>query len=108
MEQTQHQHPPLALYFKIWGLLFLLSALSYMVDYLEVQGALRWSLILIFMVLKAGLIVAVFMHMMWERMALIYSMLLPPLMILVLVLMMALEGNYTHLNRLANFAFGGG
>ncbi len=107
MDQTQHAHPPLALYFKIWGLLFLLSAMSYMVDYLEVQGGLRWSLILIFMVLKAGLIVAVFMHMMWERLALIYAILLPPLMILVLVLMMALEGNYTFLNRLAHFVTGG-
>ncbi len=42
---------------------------SYAVDYLQVQGELRWALIIIFMFLKAGLIVAVFMHMVWERMA---------------------------------------
>ena len=41
--------------------------------------ALRWSLILLFMMLKAGLIVAVFMHMAWERLALAYAILLPPL-----------------------------
>jgi len=62
-DDTGQQHP-LGVYFKIWGLLFVLSALSYMVDYFEFQGLLRWSLILIFMALKAGLIVSVFMHMM--------------------------------------------
>ena len=42
-------------------------------------------LILIFMVLKAGLIVAVFMHMAWERLALMYAILVPPVMKLVFV-----------------------
>ena len=54
-----HQEHPIKLYLVVWGWLFILSAASYMVDYLHVQGALRWSLILIFMMLKAGLIVAV-------------------------------------------------
>ncbi|MBY5920260.1 cytochrome C oxidase subunit IV family protein [Ferrimonas balearica] len=105
MEQTQQQHP-LGLYFKIWFLLFVLSGLSYMVDYLHLQGMLRWSLILIFMVLKAGLIISVFMHMMWERLALIYAILLPPLAILVLVAIMALESEYTFFNRMAHFFTG--
>ena len=59
------QHHPIRLYLVVWGLLFVLSAFSYMVDYLGIQGYLRWSLILLFMMLKAGLIVAVFMHMAW-------------------------------------------
>ena len=67
----QGQQHPISIYFWIWGLLFVLSAASYMVDYMQFQGYLRWSLIIIFMMLKAGLIVAIFMHMMWERMALI-------------------------------------
>src|SRR3546814_11582821 len=62
-----HSHHPISVYLKVWGYLFVLSAMSYMVDYFHVQGVLRWSLILIFMMLKAGLIVAVFMHMVWER-----------------------------------------
>ena len=37
------------------------------------------------MILKAGLIVAVFMHMAWERLALAYAILLPPLLVLVFV-----------------------
>jgi cytochrome c oxidase subunit IV len=98
----QQQHP-IALYLKIWALLFVLSALSYLVDYFHLQGLLRWGLILSFMMLKAGLIVAVFMHMAWERLALIYAILMPPLALLVLVGLMASEGGHTHLMRLLYF-----
>ena len=94
------QQHPLGVYFKIWGLLFVLSLLSYLVDYFAFQGLLRWSLILIFMFLKAGLIIAVFMHMVWERLALIYAILLPPLCLIVLVGLMSLESDYTHWTRI--------
>jgi len=97
------QQHPISLYLKIWALLFVLSAMSYMVDYLHFQGLLRWSLILVFMMLKAGLIVAVFMHMAWERMALVYAILVPPLALLVLVGLMASEAGHTFLTRLLYF-----
>ena len=77
-EAAQGQQHPISIYFWIWGLLFVLSAFSYMVDYFHVQGALRWSLILLFMALKAGLIVAFFMHMAWERLSLVSAILIPP------------------------------
>ena len=64
------QQHPIKLYLVVWGWLFVLSTGSYLVDYFGLHGYLRWSLILLFMVLKAGLIVAVFMHMAWERLAL--------------------------------------
>ena len=99
----QGQQHPISIYFWIWGLLFVLSAASFMVDYLQFQGYLRWSLIIVFMMLKAGLIVAVFMHMMWERMALIYAILVPPLVLIVLVGLMAGEADYTFLTRLEFF-----
>jgi cytochrome c oxidase subunit IV len=67
LEHAQGQQHPISVYFTVWGLLFVLSTLSYLVDYLHLQGYLRWSLILVFMLMKAGLIVAVFMHMRWER-----------------------------------------
>jgi cytochrome c oxidase subunit IV len=98
----QQQHP-ISLYLKIWALLFVLSALSYGVDYFHLQGLWRWGLILVFMMLKAGLIVAVFMHLAWERLALIYAILLPPLALLVLVGLMASEAGYVHLTRLLFF-----
>jgi cytochrome c oxidase subunit IV len=95
----QGQQHPLGIYFKIWGLLFVLSAASYAVDYFHFQGYLRWSLIVVFMLLKAGLIVAVFMHMLWERLALVYAIIVPPLLLLVLLGIGALEADYTFLTR---------
>ena len=100
---VEGQQHPISTYLWIWGLLFVLSAMSYMVDYLQFQGYLRWSLIIIFMLLKAGLIVAVFMHMMWERMAIICAILIPPGVILLLIALMALEADYTFITRLLFF-----
>ncbi|PLP96676.1 cytochrome C oxidase subunit IV family protein [Cupriavidus pauculus] len=93
------QSHSIKLYLKVWLLLFVLSTMSYMVDYFNLSGYLRWFLLLLFMVLKAGLIIAVFMHMAWERMALICAILLPPLCLLVLVWLMAAEADYTFLTR---------
>ena len=56
------------------------------------------------MVLKAGLIVAVFMHMAWERLALAYAILLPPVLVLVFVSIMVFESDYTHFLRILFFA----
>lgn len=98
-----HQEHPIRLYLVVWVWLFILSACSYMVDYFHVQGALRWSLILIFMMLKAGLIVAIFMHMAWERLALVYAVLVPPIVVLVFVWIMAVESEYTLWTRLTFF-----
>ena len=106
MSQVEGQQHPIGIYLKIWGLLFVLSAMSYLVDYFHFEGYLRWTLILVFMILKAGLILAVFMHMMWERLALLYAIILPPLLVLVFVLMMALESDYTHLTRITFFNLG--
>ena len=119
MDHAEHSHPapsgepaaqahgqqhPLGIYFKIWGLLFVLSAASYAVDYFHVQGLLRWTLIIVFMFLKAGLIVAVFMHMMWERLALVYAILVPPLLLITFIAIGALEADYTFLSREVFFA----
>jgi cytochrome c oxidase subunit IV len=100
---AQGQQHPIGIYLWIWGLLFVLSTMSYMVDYLQFQGYLRWTLIIVFMLLKAGLIVAVFMHMMWERMAIICAILIPPGVILILIGLMALEADYTFITRLLFF-----
>jgi cytochrome c oxidase subunit IV len=101
---AEGQQHPLKLYFLVWGLLFVLSAFSYMVDYVGLQGLLRWSLIVIFMLLKAGLIVAVFMHMAYERLALMYAILLPPLAVIVFLGIMTVESDYTFLTRDTVFA----
>ncbi len=102
-----HQEHPIRLYLIVWGWLFILSACSYFVDYVGFEGYLRWSLILIFMVLKAGLIVAVFMHMAFERPALSWAILLPPVAVLVFVALMVFEADYTALTRMNFFGLGG-
>jgi cytochrome c oxidase subunit IV len=100
---AEGQQHPIKLYLVVWGWLFVLSTCSYAVDYFHVQGYLRWFLILLFMMLKAGLIVAIFMHMAWERLALIYAILIPPVAVLVFVAIMVFESDYTHLTRLEFF-----
>jgi len=103
---VEGQHHPIKLYFVVWGLLFVLSTFSYLVDYFGFQGYLRWFLILLFMILKAGLIVAVFMHMAWERLALRYAILVPPVLVLVFVAIMVFESTYTHFTRVVFFGAG--
>ena len=103
MSAAEGQQHPLGIYLVIWLLLFILSTFSYLVDYFQFQGYLRWNLILIFMMLKAGFIVAIFMHMAWERLALITAILVPPLALLVLIGMMSIEGDYTYLARVKFF-----
>ena len=103
MSDTAGQQHPIGIYLKIWLLLFVLSFLSYMVDWFQLQGYLRWSLILIFMFLKAGFIIAIFMHLSWERLSLKYVLGLPIAAILVLILLMSIEGDYTYFTRLIFF-----
>jgi cytochrome c oxidase subunit IV len=101
--ESGHQQHPLTIYLWIWVLLFVFSTFSYLIDYFQLQGYLRWTLIITFMLLKAGFIVAVFMHMAWERLALKFAILVPPLALLVLIGLMAIEGDYTNLTRLSAF-----
>ena len=101
--QAHGQQHPIGIYLKVWGYLFVLSTMSYLVDYFHVEGVLRWVLIVTFMFLKAGLIVSIFMHMAWERLALMYAILVPPLCLGTLVLLMAIEADYTFWTRIIFF-----
>ena len=106
MAQAVGQQHPLGVYFKVWALLFVLSTFSYLVDFYHVEGYLRWALILIFMFLKAGFIIAVFMHIKWERMALSFAILIPLVLLLVLIAMMTIESDYTFMTRGVFFGAG--
>ena len=103
---AQGQQHPIRLYLVVWIWLFILSACSYFVDYFQLQGLLRYSLILLFMMLKAGLIIAVFMHMAWERLSLVYAILVPISAVLVFVAIMVLESDHTLFSRLSSFGPG--
>ncbi len=99
MAHAEGQQHPIGVYFTVWGWLFVLSTFSYLVDYFHLEGGLRWSLILLFMIMKAGLIVGFFMHMRWERLAMMCAILVPPVLVLVLVFLMTFEADYTFLTR---------
>jgi caa(3)-type oxidase subunit IV len=106
MAHAEGQQHPIGTYFTVWGWLFVLSTFSYLVDYFHVESYLRWFLILLFMILKAGLIVAFFMHMRWERLALMYAILVPPVLVMVFVVLMTFEADYTFSTRGIFFGVG--
>ena len=93
------QEHPISTYLWVWLLLFVLSAFSYAVDYVGFQGFTRWTLVLLFMFLKAYFICAVFMHMVWERMALVLGLFIPTFAIVVFIGIMGFESDYTQLSR---------
>jgi cytochrome c oxidase subunit IV len=99
MSSEVGQQHPLGIYYKIWILLFVLSGFSYAVDYFHVEGALRWFLVILFMTLKAGFILSIFMHVVWERLALVWTILGPPIVLIFFISFMAIEGNYTEGTR---------
>jgi caa(3)-type oxidase subunit IV len=103
---TEGQQHPIGLYVKVWLLLYVLSAMSYAVDYFQFQGYVRWTLILVFMFLKAGLIISVFMHFAWEPSTLKLALGLPVFAIIVFIAFMAIEADYTFLSRI-RFMSGG-
>ena len=97
---TEGQQHPIKIYALIWFLLIVFSVFSYLVDYIKLEGMVRWSAIIIFMLLKAGFIVAIFMHMKWERYALIFAILVPPAALIVLMFLMAIEADYAWATRI--------
>jgi caa(3)-type oxidase subunit IV len=102
MADVEGQQHPLKIYWIMWGALFVLSGFSYATDFMP-DGILRQTLILTFMMAKAGGIVWIFMHMGWERLALKLAILAPPVFILVLIWLMAIEGEHTWLTRIEFF-----
>jgi cytochrome c oxidase subunit IV len=56
------------------------------------------------MILKAGFIVAIFMHMKWERVAFIWAILGPPILLLFLIGFMVNEGKLTESTRVDFFS----
>lgn len=104
MAGEKGQQHPLSTYFWVWGALFVLSVFSYMVDISNLEGFAKWSLITLFMLLKAGLIVAIFMHMIWERLSIAIPVLLPTGVLIFLMLLMLIEGEYISASRLAFFS----
>jgi len=95
---AEGQQHPLKIYYIMWIALFVLSGFSYWTDFWD-DGPFRTAAILTFMMLKAGGIVWIFMHMGWERKALKVAILGPPIAIMVLIWLMSYEGFYIEDTR---------
>ena len=102
MAAEEGQQHPLKIYYVMWVALFVLSGVSYWTDFWA-DGPLRTTAILTLMMLKAGGIVWIFMHMGWERWALKIAILGPPVAIIVLIWLMSLEGNYIEDSRFEHY-----
>jgi cytochrome c oxidase subunit IV len=104
MANEQGQQPATGVYLKVWGLLFVLAGASYCVGYFGIQGTMRWILIVALALLQAGLIVAILMHLVWERVALVYAILVPPPLLLIAFLgITSVDGRSTYDVRQANY-----
>ena len=106
LKHYKKQSHEIGVYLWIWGLLFVFSFFSYMVDYLDFEGTIRWTLIVIFMLSKAALIMAIFMHLFWERYAIVNVLLWPMTLMLLFVFIMVAESEYTLITRLFYFIAG--
>jgi len=104
MSHESGQQPAIATYVKVWGLLFILAGCSYSVGFFGVQGPLRSILLVVLMLLQAGLIVSLLMHLVWERLALVFAIILPPTLLFTLIAIGALDGFSTLFTRNADFA----
>ncbi len=99
-------HPSLKAYYTVWILLFVLSVVSYGVDFFGVHPEpLKWSVLVMLALAKAGLIMAVFMHLKYERLSLIYTLALPPILIAFIVIFGMGEGQFVAEMRRTAFGW---
>jgi caa(3)-type oxidase subunit IV len=85
-------HVPIRKYLTVWGWLFILSALAYFIDVMHVPAPWKAILLVAVALMKAGMIMAVFMHLGYERLSLIYAVVAPLIFLLVMTIAFLPEG----------------
>ncbi len=80
------------IYIKVWLWLLAITVAGFIISPLGLPGWLHTLLIVSIALMKGGLIVAYFMHLKFERITLIYSILLPLLLIIALAVALMYEG----------------
>ncbi len=79
-------------YVKVWLWLLAITVAGFIISPLGLPGWLHNLLIVLIALMKGGLIVAFFMHLKFERISLIYSILLPLLLLIALAVALMYEG----------------
>lgn len=89
MSQQEHSKK---VYIKVWLWLLGITIVGFIVSPLNLPGWLHNSMIVLIALMKGGLIVAYFMHLKFERLSLIYSILLPLILLVALAVALLYEG----------------
>jgi cytochrome c oxidase subunit 4 len=64
--KEQHSHHKLAPFFYVWGALLILTAIEVYLGYQNMEPKRMLSILMCLSIVKAGLIIAYFMHMKYE------------------------------------------
>ncbi len=99
MAQTEHRHDLRRTYLIVWFWLFVLSFGLYFIDLMDLPMALATVLYTAIALMKAGLIAAYFMHLRFERLNLVYSILFPLILVIALVAAILPDGLSVLLHR---------
>ncbi len=97
MTTPEHTSHSTKSYIKIWIWLLLITLAGFIISPLPLPGWMHTLLIVVVALMKAGLIVAFFMHLKFERIGLIYSILLPLILLLALAIALLYEGTTSFL-----------
>ena len=92
MTDTAHQSHSKKTYIKVWVWLLFITLAGFIISPLQLPGSVHTFLIIMVSLMKAGLIVAFFMHLKFERIGLIYSILLPLILLIALIAALLHEG----------------
>lgn len=85
MSHTETKHDLKRVYLTVWFWLFVLSFGLYFIDLIDLPVALAAPLYSVIALMKAGLIAAYFMHLRFERLNLIYTIVFPLILLIALV-----------------------
>lgn len=89
----EHAGATLRLFMKVWVYLLMITAVEVVLTYLQMFSTTLMLVILVFLSLgKAGMIVAYFMHLKYEKSALVWSLIPPGLMVIALLFVFFPDG----------------
>ncbi|MCS7265162.1 MAG: cytochrome C oxidase subunit IV family protein [Armatimonadetes bacterium] len=99
MAHAEQKHPQVKVYLTVWFWLFVLSFSAYFVDLMKLPFALKAVLLVAIALMKAGLIAAYFMHLRFEKLNLVYTIVLPLILLIALAAGVMPDGLSVLMNR---------
>lgn len=99
MASEARPHPKTKTYLVVWLWLFIITVVEVVIAFLPLPKPIMALFFIVLALLKAGLIASFFMHLLYERITLIYSILLPLILLLALVAGVLPDAWSVHLYR---------